>query len=184
MANSYLAPVRTFEAFLMWRNGGDHERRRVQRQHSQVPQDAGGERPARDREGGPPGLGGGQAQGQRKIPRQGYGHARRYRLLTRDQRRDRVGVSSAINGMGVPAARGQSTVTPLALIGPAHFSISLLTNWPRYSGVARSSGTITAPSPSSRSFTAGVFIAWTVAWLSVFTTSAGAFFGRKMAFQV
>src|SRR5262244_2216672 len=168
-----------------WRNGGDHERRRVQHEHSQVSQDAGSERPARDREGGPPGLGGGQAQGQRKIPRQGYGHARRYRLLTRDQRRDRTGVSGAINGMcAPPLASRQSTVTPLALIGPAHFSISLLTNWPRYSGVARSSGTITAPSPSSRSLTAGVFIAWTVASLSFLTTSAGASFGRKMAFQV
>src|SRR5262249_34555787 len=136
-------------------------------------------------EGGAQGLGGGKAQGQRKFPRQGHGHARRDRLLPRDQRRDRAGVSSALNGMGAPPlASRQSTVTPLALIGPAHFSISFLTNWPRYSGVARSWGTITAPSPSSRSLTAGVFIAWTVASLSFLTTSAGASFGRKMAFQV
>src|SRR5262249_1245282 len=163
------------------RDGGDHERRRVQRQHSQISQDARGERPARDRKGGPPGVGGGQAQGQRKVSRQGHGHARRYRLLARDQRRDRTGVSGAINGICVREARAkQSPVTPLALIGPAHFSISLLRNWPRYSGVARSSETITAPSPSSRSFTVGVFIASTAASLSFLTISASAPFGRKM----
>jgi hypothetical protein len=77
---------------------------------------------------------------------------------------------------------GQSTVTPLALIGAAHFSILLLRNCPRYSGVAQSSETITAPSPLSRSRTAGVFIAWTAC--SFLTTSAGAPFGRKIAFQV
>src|SRR5262249_11041812 len=167
------------------RDGGDHERRRVQRQHSQIPQDARGERPARNRKGGPPGLGGRQAQGQREVSRQGHGHARRYRLLTRDQGRDRAGVSGGINGLCLRAARGhQPRVPPLALIGPAPFSSSLWRNWRRYSGVARSSETITAPSPSSRSFTTGVFIAWTAASLSFLTTSSGAPFGRKIAFQV
>src|SRR5262249_32748994 len=150
-----------------------------------VTQDGRGARAARDREGGAPGLGGRQAQGQRKVSRQGHGHARRDRLLPRDQRRDRAGVRSALDGMGAPPlASRQSTVTPLALIRPAHFSISFLTNWPRSCGVGRSSDTTTAPGPSSRSFTVGVFIAWTAASLSFLTTSADAPFGRKVAFQV
>ncbi len=117
-------------------------------------------------------------------------------------RRDRIGLTrrrpTAIPGCakgaipeGVRCAfrsaqggRRQSTITPLALIGPAHLAISSFRNLPRYSGVARSFGTITAPSWVSRSRTAGVFIAWTAASLSFFTTSAGAFFGRKSAFQV
>src|SRR5258708_296927 len=66
-------------------------------------------------------------------------------------------------------APAYSTVTPLALMGPAHFSISLLTNWPRYSGVARSLDTTCTPRPCSRSRTAGVFIDCTTALLSFFT---------------
>src|ERR1700721_1758393 len=50
----------------------------------------------------------------------------------------------------------QSAIAPLALIGPAHFSISDLTKLRRYSGVARLSATIWAPSPSSRSLTSGL----------------------------
>src|SRR3984957_5866451 len=52
-----------------------------------------------------------------------------------------------------------STLVPLALIGAAHFSISLLTKPPRYCGVARSSGTITAPRFCRRSLTFGVCMA-------------------------
>src|SRR5262249_60787276 len=62
-------------------HGGDDERGRFQRQHPQVSQDAGCERQARDREGGATGLGGGQAQGQRKAPGDGGGNARRDRSL-------------------------------------------------------------------------------------------------------
>src|SRR5215470_11239862 len=77
-----------------------------------------------------------------------------------------------------------STLAPLALIGAAHFSISPLTKPPRYSGVARSSDTITAPRFASRSLTAGVCIASSAASCSFLTISAGAFLGRKIAFQV
>src|SRR5438046_2029071 len=52
-----------------------------------------------------------------------------------------------------------STLTPLALIGTAHFAISLLTYSLRYSGVASSSETTSAPSSVSLSRTAGVCIA-------------------------
>src|SRR4029077_3451314 len=51
--------------------------------------------------------------------------------------------------------RHYSTVTPLALIGPAQSSTALLRNCARYSELARSSVTITAPSPSSLSLTLG-----------------------------
>src|SRR5262249_407531 len=44
--------------------GGGHERRRLQRQHSEVSQGARRDRPARDRKGGPPGPCGGPAQRQ------------------------------------------------------------------------------------------------------------------------
>src|SRR5262245_31855119 len=77
-----------------------------------------------------------------------------------------------------------SMMMPLALIGPAHFSVSLLTNEARYSGVLRSGVAICAPRPPNRSRTEGVFIAWTAASLSFLTISAGAFLGRKSAFQV
>jgi len=74
-------------------------------------------------------------------------------LLPRDQRRNRAGISRASHGLD--AGGRQSTVTPLALIGVAHPSTSLLTNGARYSCVARCSGTITAPSPSRRSLNTG-----------------------------
>jgi hypothetical protein len=53
------------------------------------------------------------------------------------------------------AAPRQSTLTPLALIGAAHFTISLCTNIARYSGVARSSETNLRSALSSFSRTAG-----------------------------
>src|SRR5437879_2927849 len=59
----------------------------------------------------------------------------------------------------------QSIETPLALIGPAHFSISLTTNLARYSLDRRSGTTSSAPIVLIRSWTAGVFIAaTTVSW--------------------
>src|SRR3979490_527634 len=78
----------------------------------------------------------------------------------------------------------QSTLTPLALIGTAHFAISLCTNFARYSGVVRSSETNLRPALSSFSRTAGVFMGSTVAWLSLSTMAGGVAFGRKNAFQV
>src|ERR1039458_6925738 len=68
--------------------------------------------------------------------------------------------------------------TPLALIGAAHFSISLAVNLPRYSGLRRSGATIMAPRPCKRSRTDGVFIAATVVSLSFLTISAGVPLGR------
>jgi hypothetical protein len=56
----------------------------------------------------------------------------------------------------------------VALMGPAHFSISLFTNCPRLE-LARSSDTIIAPSPSRRSRTVGVFIASRAASCSLLT---------------
>lgn len=55
-----------------------------------------------------------------------------------------------------------SALAPLALIGAAHFSISLFTNLPRDFGVARSFDTTCAPTLASASLTGGVFIACTV----------------------
>src|ERR1700692_3246960 len=77
-----------------------------------------------------------------------------------------------------------STLVPLALIGAAHFSISLLTKPPRYCGVARSSDTIIAPIPCSRSLTAGVCMAPGAASCSLVTIASGAPCGRKIAFPV
>src|SRR5262249_554122 len=80
--------------------------------------------------------------------------------------------------------RHHSTVTPLALIGFAHFSVSSLTSLARYSGVAWLSDTISAPSEPSLSATTGEWIASIIAPLSFLTIGAGAAFGRKIAFQV
>ena len=61
--------------------------------------------------------------------------------------------------LGFDLLTGVFVLTPLALIGAAHFSISLLRKPARYSGVRRSAVTIMAPRPSSRSLTAAVSIA-------------------------
>src|SRR5262249_42676570 len=50
---------------------------------------------------------------------------------------------------------GYSIETPLALIGPAHFLISVSTNLCRYSGELRSRATRSAPISCMRVFTAG-----------------------------
>jgi hypothetical protein len=54
----------------------------------------------------------------------------------------------------------------------------------RYSGVAWLSGAISAPSAPSLSFTSGECMACSIAPFSLFTIGSGAFFGRKIAFQV
>ena len=77
------------------------------------------------------------------------------RLAKIDRNNARRGTLDAPRGV----AATQSILTPLALIGAAHFSISLLRKSPRYCGVVRSSDTICAPSGASLSFTDGDFIA-------------------------
>src|SRR5262245_11427864 len=57
----------------------------------------------------------------------------------------------------------QSIETPLALIGPAHFLISVSTNLRRYSGELRSRGTRSAPISCMRVFTAGASMVASVA---------------------
>ena len=74
-------------------------------------------------------------------------------------------------------------LSPAALIGPAHFSISLATNFCRYSGVRRSGATISAPFFFSWSMTAGVIMAAIAASLSRCTIAAGVPFGKKNASQ-
>src|SRR5215831_17063672 len=56
-----------------------------------------------------------------------------------------------------------SIETPLALIGPAHFSISVSTNFCRYSGELRSRATRSAPISCIRVFTAGLLMVASVA---------------------
>ena len=64
-----------------------------------------------------------------------------------------MGARVLING-----TRYYSIETPLALIGPAHFSISVSTNFCRYSGELRSRATRSAPISCIRVFTAGVLM--------------------------
>jgi len=66
-----------------------------------------------------------------------------------------------------------SIASPLALIGPAHFAISLTTNFCRYSGDLRSSSTTMAPMSLRRCCTDGVSIAATAAACSFATIAAG-----------
>src|SRR5262249_33290511 len=77
-----------------------------------------------------------------------------------------------------------SPTAPLALIGPAHLSISLATNLPRYSGLRRAGATTASPSGSSFCWNAGLSITLTIAALSLPTISGGVALGRKIAFQV
>ena len=73
----------------------------------------------------------------------------------------------------------QSIDTPLALIGAAHFSISLGMNFARYSGVRRSDGMTLMPRPFSRSRTAGVSTASFIASLRRRTITSGAPLGSR-----
>src|SRR5262249_34666251 len=79
---------------------------------------------------------------------------------------------------------GHSALTPAALIGPAHFAISLATNFCRNSGERRSGATTSAPSTFSRASTAGVVSVATLASLSRCTIAAGVPLGRKNASQL
>src|SRR5262245_65779815 len=79
---------------------------------------------------------------------------------------------------------GHSALAPAALIGPAHFSISLATNFCRNSGERRSGATTSAPSSFSRAATAGVVSVATPASLSRCTIAAGVPLGRKNASQL
>src|SRR6476469_5212161 len=78
----------------------------------------------------------------------------------------------------------QFRLTPDALIGAAHLSISLTTNLARYSGDLRSGATRSVPAAFSRSCTAGVFIVATAAPCSFWMIGAGVPLGKKMAYQV
>ncbi len=79
---------------------------------------------------------------------------------------------------------GQSIDTPLALIGPAHFLISLSTNARRYSDDLRSGEATLPPISLIRACTEGVSIVETAASWSFWTMLVGVSFGRKMAFQI
>src|SRR5262249_54785391 len=70
-----------------------------------------------------------------------------------------------------------------ALIGPAHFSIWLSTNFCRYSGERRSGATTSTPISLRRAITAGVVMVATAASWSAFTTGAGVVFGKKNGSQ-
>jgi hypothetical protein len=71
-----------------------------------------------------------------------------------------------------------------ALIGAAHFEISLSTNFCRYSGERRSGATIVAPTSFSLAYTAGVFMASTAVALSLCTIAVGVPRGRNNANQM
>src|SRR5215510_4089870 len=117
-------PVLAPEVLRAAHAGVSHERRDLQQQLAQVLEDTGRRCSARDREGGATGARRWAPQGQRKAAGQRDDHDRRAGVLARGQKHDRAGI----------AWRDQSTTTPLALIGAAHFWISSLTNWPRYCG--------------------------------------------------
>src|SRR5438094_9277420 len=75
----------------------------------------------------------------------------------------------------------QSIDTPLALIGAAHFLISLTTNSARYSVLRRSGGATRSPVLSSRRRTSGVSSASLSARLSRLTIVLGVALGRNRA---
>src|SRR5207344_61693 len=77
-----------------------------------------------------------------------------------------------------------STEMSLALIGTFHFSISLATKRARYSGDLRSGATVWTPISRKRSRKADVSSAATALSCSLSTIAAGAFFGRKSAYQM
>src|SRR5262245_58647943 len=69
-------------------------------------------------------------------------------------------------------------------MGPAHFSISLVTNFCKYAGERRSGVTRSAPASLSRAATAGVLSAVTDAALSLLTIAVGVRLGKKNASQL
>src|SRR5262249_38423835 len=88
------------------------------------------------------------------------------------------------DAVSFPIVAAQSALTPLALIGAAHFSISLRTNLPSHSGERSLGAATVAPRPSSRCFTDAVSIAATIAALTFFTTASGVPLGMNTALQV
>src|SRR5262245_3599255 len=82
------------------------------------------------------------------------------------------------------AHAAQSIEMPLALIGAAHFAISASTKRLRYSGDRRSGATTLPPISLIRSWTAGVFIASTVASWSFLAIASGVSLGRNIPFQI
>ena len=79
-----------------------HERRRLQRQHPQVPQDARRHGPARDREGGAPGDRRRTHQGRRDVARQGDGVDPGRRAELAGRRRDRAAEALRSAAAGCP----------------------------------------------------------------------------------
>src|SRR5262245_42320153 len=77
-----------------------------------------------------------------------------------------------------------SAITPLALIVLAHLATSLSKNFCKYSGDLRSGATRSAPIFFICSRVAGLFIAATVASLSLRTIAAGVALGSATANQV
>src|SRR5215467_11457310 len=84
---------------------------------------------------------------------------------------------------GTTAESHHSPLTPLALIGPAHFSISAGMNLARYSGLLRSGATTVTPSVANRSRTHGVSIVSADALASLRTIASGVLSGSTMAPQ-
>src|SRR4051812_24976173 len=78
----------------------------------------------------------------------------------------------------------QSSITPLALIAPAHLAISFSTKFCRYWDVLRSGETIVKPISVARCWTEGVFNVATVASWSFCTIDVGAPLGRKKPYQL
>src|SRR5262249_25111864 len=77
-----------------------------------------------------------------------------------------------------------STLAPLALMGAAHRSISLGTNFVRYSGVRRSGGGMVTPMLSKRSRTAGASTASFTALARCRTVSSGVPLGKESDAQL
>src|SRR5262249_9884213 len=75
--------------------------------------------------------------------------------------------------------RSQSSLAPLALMGPAQRAISLTTNLARYSGVLRSAAGMVTPMLLNRSRTAGVSTASLTALARRRTISSGVPFGNE-----
>src|SRR5262249_62378449 len=79
---------------------------------------------------------------------------------------------------------GYSIETPLALIGPAHFLISVSTNLCRYSGELRSRATRSAPISCIRVFTAGGVVVGGGAGRRLLANAAGVSLGEKEGKQI
>src|SRR5262249_19632234 len=77
-----------------------------------------------------------------------------------------------------------SSLAPLALMGPAHRSISLGTNFVRWFGVLRFGGGTVTPIDLNRSLTAGVSTAAFTAWARRCTTSRGVPLGKDSEAQL